>query len=99
MQDPSSVCVSTTEFDDAVTAEEVSGDLQTEDFLFSLSTECVKGVRSVIIIHIAASHSYLALCYCLTLVSKLIRVSILSDSLPSIFTKVACYEYAVPHIN
>ena len=58
------MCVSTTEFDDAaVTAEEVSGDLQTEDFLFSLSTECVKGVRSVIIIHIAASHSYLALCF------------------------------------
>ena len=89
------MCVSTTEFDDAaVTAEEVSSDLKTEDFLFSLSTECVKGVRSVmvIVIHIAASHSYLALCFFLTLVSKLIRVSILSDSLPSIFTKVACYE-------
>ena len=62
------MCVSTTELGDAVTAEEVSSDLKTEDFLFSLSTECVKGVRSVIIIHIAASHSYLALCFFLIFV-------------------------------
>ena len=58
MQDSSSVCVSTAEFDDAVTAEKVSSDLQTEDFLFSLSTECVKGVRSVVIIHIFTSFNF-----------------------------------------